>query len=65
MPIPVLPLGAFLVFMCFWGSNVCFATNGYFPHGVGTSNKAMAGAGMALPELGFSSCIAKKNPSKP
>ncbi|MGD9021092.1 MAG: outer membrane protein transport protein [Lysobacterales bacterium] len=26
------------------------ATNGYVPHGVGTANKAMAGAGMALPE---------------
>jgi long-chain fatty acid transport protein len=26
------------------------ATNGYFPHGVGTANKAMAGAGMAMPE---------------
>lgn len=27
-----------------------FATNGYFTHGVGTKNKAMAGAGIALPE---------------
>lgn len=27
-----------------------FATNGYFTHGIGTKNKAMAGAGIALPE---------------
>jgi long-chain fatty acid transport protein len=27
-----------------------FATNGYFTHGVGTKNKAMAGSGIALPE---------------
>jgi len=27
-----------------------FATNGYFTHGIGTKNKAMAGAGTALPE---------------
>jgi long-chain fatty acid transport protein len=27
-----------------------FATNGYFTHGNGTKNKAMAGAGIALPE---------------
>lgn len=27
-----------------------FATNGYFPHGVGAKNKAMAGAGTAMPE---------------
>ena len=27
-----------------------FATNGYFTHGTGTKNKAMAGAGIALPE---------------
>jgi len=27
-----------------------FATNGYFLHGNGTKNKAMAGAGIALPE---------------
>ena len=27
-----------------------YATNGYFTHGVGTKNKAMAGAGIALAE---------------
>jgi len=27
-----------------------FATNGYFTHGIGTKNKAMAGSGIALPE---------------
>lgn len=27
-----------------------FATNGYFTHGLGTKNKAMAGAGTAMPE---------------
>jgi len=27
-----------------------WATNGYFTHGVGTKNKGMAGAGLALPE---------------
>ncbi len=27
-----------------------FATNGYFTHGIGTKNKGMAGAGMAMPE---------------
>ena len=28
-----------------------FATNGYFTHGVGTHNKAMAGAGDASPTM--------------
>ena len=27
-----------------------WATNGYFTHGIGTKNKAMAGAGIAMPE---------------
>ena len=27
-----------------------WATNGYFTHGIGTKNKGMAGAGLALPE---------------
>ncbi len=27
-----------------------YATNGYFTHGIGTKNKAMAGSGIALPE---------------
>ncbi len=30
------------------------ASNGYFPHGVGVRNKAMAGAGMAMPEEAIS-----------
>jgi long-chain fatty acid transport protein len=34
--------------LCAAGS--AFATNGYFTHGVGTKNKAMAGSGIALPE---------------
>jgi long-chain fatty acid transport protein len=36
-----------------WGimSNSAFATNGYFAHGVGTKNKSMAGAGIALLEF--------------
>ena len=31
-----------------------FATNGYNSHGVGTKNKAMAGAGLAMPEQSIS-----------
>lgn len=31
-------------------SGSAFATNGYFAHGYGTINKAMAGAGVALPQ---------------
>jgi len=31
-------------------SHTAFATNGYFPHGIGAKNKAMAGAGTAMPE---------------
>ena len=37
-------LGSLLV------SQTVFASNGYFPHGTGARNKAMAGAGMAKPE---------------
>jgi long-chain fatty acid transport protein len=38
-----------LVFgLCMVGN--AFATNGYFTHGNGTKNKAMAGSGIALPE---------------
>lgn len=48
------PSGALLMFLGLIVSNISFATNGYFPHGVGTSNKAMAGAGMALPEEAIS-----------
>lgn len=48
------PSGALLMLLGLIVSNISFATNGYFPHGVGTSNKAMAGAGMALPEEAIS-----------
>jgi len=34
--------------LCAAGS--AYATNGYFTHGIGTKNKAMAGSGIALPE---------------
>lgn len=44
------PLGVSLLFAGLLISNISFATNGYFPHGAGTKNKAMAGAGMAMPE---------------
>jgi len=37
-----------VVSICAAGS--AFATNGYFTHGIGTKNKAMAGAGIAMPE---------------
>ena len=43
-------LSVFLLFAGFFVSNVSIATNGYFPHGIGTKNKSMAGAGMAMPE---------------
>ncbi len=46
--------GAFLILAGLLISHASFATNGYFPHGIGTSNKAMAGAGMALPEEAIS-----------
>ncbi len=39
---------AVVVGLCMAGN--VFATNGYFTHGNGTKNKAMAGAGIALPE---------------
>ncbi len=48
------PSGAFLILTGLLISSTLFATNGYFPHGIGTSNKAMAGAGMALPEEAIS-----------
>lgn len=38
------------VLACLLATGPVLATNGYFPHGVGAANKAMAGAGMALPE---------------
>jgi long-chain fatty acid transport protein len=42
--------GVLLLFGGLIASQAGFATNGYFPHGIGTKNKAMAGAGMAKPE---------------
>jgi long-chain fatty acid transport protein len=48
------PSGILLMLACLLFSNISHATNGYFPHGTGTSNKAMAGAGMALPEEAIS-----------
>ena len=33
------------------------ATNGYFTHGVGVKNKAMAGAGSAMPEEAVATAI--------
>ncbi len=35
---------------CILAAPAAFATNGYNGHGIGTKNKGMAGAGMALPE---------------
>ena len=42
------PFLALAIGLCLAGN--AFATNGYFTHGNGTKNKAMAGAGIALPE---------------
>lgn len=42
-------MGPALLFGLCMAGNV-FATNGYFTHGIGTKNKSMAGAGIALPE---------------
>ena len=44
------PSGVVLILAGLLVSQAGYATNGYFPHGVGTKNKAMAGAGMAKPE---------------
>jgi len=54
MPNLKYPLGIVFVLACVLACNDSFATNGYFSHGIGTSNKAMAGAGMALPEEAIS-----------
>jgi long-chain fatty acid transport protein len=37
-------------FVGIFAAGNAFATNGYFTHGTGTKNKAMAGAGIAMPE---------------
>lgn len=39
-----------LVLTCMLASSAALATNGYNSHGIGTKNKAMAGAGMAIPD---------------
>jgi len=44
------PSGVLFILGSLLVSQAGFATNGYFPHGIGTKNKAMAGAGMAKPE---------------
>jgi len=43
-----LTVATVIVSLCAAGS--AFATNGYFAHGIGTKNKSMAGAGIAMPE---------------
>nr|VFJ45691.1 MAG: long-chain fatty acid transport protein [Candidatus Kentron sp. DK] len=52
-----------LVFACLlaWGASAQ-ATNGFFSHGIGTKNKAMAGAGVALAEDALSGAINPANP---
>jgi long-chain fatty acid transport protein len=48
-------LSVLLTFLpCLMLANSAFATNGYFSHGMGTKNKAMAGSGIALPEEAIS-----------
>ncbi len=37
-------------FVSVFAAGNAFATNGYFTHGTGTKNKAMAGSGIAMPE---------------
>ncbi|KPJ92871.1 MAG: SalD [Gammaproteobacteria bacterium SG8_15] len=46
--------------VCFGVMSPVFATNGYFAHGYGTKNKALAGAGVALPQ---DAMIAATNPA--
>ncbi len=45
---------SWIIAVCFFvgvfAAGNAFATNGYFTHGTGTKNKAMAGAGIAMPE---------------
>lgn len=36
--------------ICLLLSSQCFATNGYFSHGTGIKNRALAGAGVAFPQ---------------
>lgn len=44
------PLGVLCILAVFLINQSAFATNGYFPHGIGAKSKAMGGAGMANPE---------------
>ena len=46
--------------VCLGVMSPVFATNGYFAHGYGTKNKALAGAGVALPQ---DAMIAATNPA--
>ena len=48
-----IPMRLVIVALAFSGlltSEISVAANGYFPHGIGAKNKAMAGAGSAMPE---------------
>ena len=47
---PCQPLILLTLLLASGLSGSAFATNGYYSHGTGTKNKAMAGAGIALPE---------------
>lgn len=52
------PLGASTVlFSITLLLSVAHATNGYFAHGYGTKNKALAGAGVALPQDALSAAV--------
>lgn len=49
MQIKPRPLGVITALGGIMCAQLAVATNGYMPHGVGAKNKAMAGAGMAMP----------------
>jgi long-chain fatty acid transport protein len=52
------PLGAFLIFMStVLPVSLANATNGYFAHGYGAKNKAMGGAGVALPQDSLAAAV--------
>lgn len=50
MQLRLFPANIILFLSVMLVSQPASASNGYFPHGVGAKNKAMAGAGMAFPE---------------
>jgi len=50
MPVSIRFSGLCLLLAGLLTGSTAFATNGYFPHGTGAKNKAMAGAGMAMPQ---------------